>query len=285
MKAVRARLAGPRIAKLEKRVAKLDRGLARLDKRSKSRVRKTVRKELRADRRKEGKQRSWTYDADGLATVHLSPFLEDLTFSALYEEMVADWFPGRRIDARWRIWLLVKLARQCQHLGGRVAEFGTYRGGGAFMLLGLTDVERLYLFDTFSGIPKDNLTDYERQRKFAGHLSDTSPEYVKQLLSRWAPRFEVCPGDVFETLTRVETGQLSFVHMDLNAAAPTRFALEYAYPRLVAGGMMIFDDYGWQNYRDQRAVIEDFFSHHPEEVIALPTGQGLLVRQGSAATN
>jgi len=109
IKVVRARLAGPRIAKLEKRVAKLDRGLARLDKRSKSRV-DTVRKELSTVQKKkgEGNQRSWTYDADGMATVHLSPFLEDPTFSALYEEMVADWFPGKRIDARWRIWLLVE---------------------------------------------------------------------------------------------------------------------------------------------------------------------------------
>ena len=108
MKAVRARLFGPGIVKLDKRVAKLDRRLARFDKRFKSRVRKTVRKELEVVRKKGHKQRSWTYDADGMATVHLSPFLEDPTFSALYEEMVADWFPGKRIDARWRIWLLVE---------------------------------------------------------------------------------------------------------------------------------------------------------------------------------
>ena len=48
---------------------------------------------------------------------------------------------------------------------------------------------------------------------------------------------------------------------------------------------MVFDDYGWLKYRDQHAVVEDFFSDRPDEVIALPTGQGLLVRQGSAATN
>jgi len=220
-----------------------------------------------------------------MATVHLSPFLEDPTFSALYEEMVADWFPGRRIEARWRIWLLVEFVRQCEHLGGTMAEFGTYRAGVAFMLLGLTDVERLYLFDTFAGIPEENLTDYESQKKFGGKLSDTSPEYVERLLSRWAPRFEVCPGDVFETLTRIETGPLSFVHMDLNAAAPTGFALEYAYPRLVPGGMMVFDDYGWLKYRDQHAVVEDFFSDRPDEVIALPTGQGLVVKKGSVASD
>jgi predicted O-methyltransferase YrrM len=285
MKALRARRGPPDIAKVDRRVAKLDRRLTRLDKRFKSRVRKSVRKELEAARKKDRGEDNWTYDAGGMATVHFSPFLEDPIFTALYEEMVADWFPGKRIEARWRIWLLVKFVRQCEHLGATAAEFGTYRGGVAFMLLGMTDIERLYLFDTFAGIPEDNLTDYEVQRKFGGHLSDTSPEYVEQLLTRWAPRFELCPGDVFATLTQTETGPLSFVHMDLNAAAPTGFALEYAYPRLVTGGMMVFDDYGWHKYRDQRTVVDDFFSQHLDEVIALPTGQGLVVKNSSVGLN
>ncbi len=285
VKAFRARLAGPRIARLDrrltKRVSELDRRLARLDKRFESRVRKAVEKELRVTERK---QPEWTYEGDGMATAHLSPFLEDPTFSALYEEMAAEWFQGQRIEARWRLWLLTRFARHCQGLEGSFAEFGTYRGGVAFMVLALTEVDRFYLFDTFEGIPSKRLTEHEVERGMAGHLSDTSTEYVERRLSRWDGRFELCPGDVFEVLRETETGPLSFVHMDLNASAPTRFALEYAYPRLVPGGTIVFDDYGWLKYRDQRHVIEEFFSEEPEEVIALPTGQGLVVkREGSPA--
>lgn len=88
---------------------------------------------------------------------------------------------------------------------------------------------------------------------------------------------------MFETLPRTETGPLAFVHMDLNAAAPTRLALEYAYPRLLAGGVIILDDWGFPEYRDQRTVIEEFFSDQPDEVIGLPTGQGLLVKKATTA--
>jgi len=285
-KVFRARLAGPAPAKLEKRltkrvfklekrltkrVGKLDRRLAGLE--------SQVRKEQPSKARKSAK---WTYNADGMATVHLSPFLEDATFSTLYEEMAAEWFQHTRIEARWRVWLLTRFARSCQALDGSFAEFGTYRGGCAFMTLALTEVELFYLFDTFEGIPGDRLTDYEQ--RMAGKLSDTSVEYIQQRLSRWTGRYELRPGDVFETLPQTETGPLSFVHMDLNAAAPTGLALEYAYPRLVAGGMMVFDDYGWLEYSDQRTVIEEFLSQHPDEVIALPTGQGLLVKSGSTAS-
>lgn len=32
------------------------------------------------------------------------------------------------------------------------------------------------------------------------------------------------------------------------------------------------------NYEDQRRVIDEFFADKPERVIALPTGQGLVVK-------
>ena len=287
VQAVLARLPHPRMAQLEKgltkRLAKLDRRVKRLDKKLESRVGKAVRKELRAGKPEQGAGSR----ASGTASAYLSQLLDDPAFSELYEEMAADWFKDEAIKEdrtgkiRWRVWLAVRFARHCEALEGSFAEFGTYRAGVAFMVLGLTNVKRIYLFDTFTGIPADRLTEGEQKADFAGKLDDTSPEYVEQRLSRWAGRFEVCAGDVFETLPRTETGPLAFVHMDLNAAAPTRLALEYAYPRLVAGGVIVFDDYGFFLYRDQQTVIDEFFADQPDEVIGLPTGQGLLVKKGS----
>lgn len=242
-------------------------------------VEPAIKKQLARTRAPSGT--GWTFNSDGLATRHLSPFLEDEAFESLYAEMARDWFPkkARAVDVRWRMWLLIALLRECESLPGKVAEFGTYRAGAAFMILGLTQVPYIYLFDTFTGVPHEKLTDDERQRGFGGNLSDTSVEYVDRRLSRWAPRYEICAGDVFDVLPEVETGPLSFAHMDLNASAPTGFALEYAYPRLLPGAMMVFDDYGFSNYGDQRAVIDRFFADRAESVVALPTGQALMVKR------
>jgi O-methyltransferase len=222
----------------------------------------------------------FTYWADGVATTHFSPFTCDEEFETSYRNISSCWHPGE--DVRWRMWLLTSLAQQCQGLRGNFAEFGAWRGGCAYMILERTKVSsdhRFYLFDTFAGIPEDHLTSSEREHGFAGRLADTSVEHVDELLARWRPRYVLCPGDVFETLGGTDVGALSFAHIDLNAAAPTKLALEFAYAAALPGAIIVLDDYGWASYRDQRAVIDEFFADRPEQAIALPTGQAFVVKR------
>jgi O-methyltransferase len=230
---------------------------------------------------------AWVYNADGLATIHHSPFLEDAEFTRLYDEMVQDWFRDEVVDNRWRMWLMTRYALQASQLPGNFAEFGVYRGGCSWMILslgGLDPSRRLHLFDTFEGIPEENLTRREREEGFSGRLADTSTDYVANLLSRWNPIPRLWPGDVFETFPAADTGDLAFVHLDLNASAPTLHVLEHVYDRLVAGGVVVFDDYGWPGYEDQRRGIHAFLRDRPEVLIALPTGQGVVTKAGRSAT-
>ena len=226
---------------------------------------------------------NYVYEADGLATAYFSPFLSDADWGRAYEEMAGDWYPDMPgLDVRWRMWILTAVARQVRDLPGDVAEFGVYRAGCAQMILetvGLPGGKRYHLFDTFAGIPDHELTERERDEEYAGRLTDTSVELVEQRLSRWGEFLILHVGDVFETIPRADTGRLSLVHMDLNASAPTRLALEYSYPRLAPGGAIVFDDYGWNPVSfEQRDVIDEFCRPLPETPIALPSGQALLVK-------
>lgn len=224
----------------------------------------------------------YVYEADGLATVYYSPFQSDSAWSRAYEQMAAEWYPDSPgMDIRWRMWILTSMAKQAKALPGSIAEFGVYRAGCARMILGtigLAPGAHYHLFDTFEGIPESGLTEREKAEGYAGRLGDTSVEYVRQRLSPWGDRLEFHPGDVFETLPSAETGELSLVHMDLNASAPTEAALRYAYPRLVPGGAIVFDDYGWGTDYEQRAVIERVCAPLRENLIALPSGQALLIK-------
>lgn len=223
----------------------------------------------------------WAYESDGMATRHYSPFLEDPEFNRRYEEMADEWYLTMRFDARWRMWLLTRYAAYARNLPGNFAEFGVYRGGCSRMVLGTIDLQpdrRLYLFDTFTGIPDDKLSAPEREVGMGGRLADTSADYVAQLLAAWDPIPVICKGDVFDTVPGVDTGPLAFVHLDLNAAAPTRHVLEHVYERLVPGGVIVFDDYGWDDYVEQRRTIDDFVQDRPEVVVALPTGQATLFK-------
>jgi len=224
--------------------------------------------------------RLFTYWADGVATVHYCPFVDDPEFEAAYREMAKDWIPGA--DTRWRMWLLTILAQQCQDLPGNFAEFGTWRGGCAYMVLDRTAASpdrRFFLFDTFTGIPDDRLTEGEREGSFSGIRSNTSVQYVDNLLARWRGRYELCPGDIFDTLEHTDVGTLSFAHIDLNAAAPTKLALEFAYKTMMPGGIIVFDDYGWASCHDQRVKIDGFFAERREKPVGLPTGQAFVVKR------
>ncbi len=226
---------------------------------------------------------AFVFDSDGMATAHFSPFLEDPGFNDAYRRITDRW-PGGTRDVRWRVWLLVRCARQAAAVAGAgaFAEFGVYRGATAYMVLsqlGPALGERpLYLFDTFSGIPSDRLTPGEVEAGLEGTLADTSVEEVRRLLEPWAANVRLVAGDVLETLPATETGPLAWAHLDLNAAAPTRAALDYVYPRLVRSGVVVFDDYGWRGYEAQRVAIDDFLIDKPETLVPLPTGQALLIK-------
>ena len=222
----------------------------------------------------------FVYSGDGLATHHFSPFLVDPVFSDLYDRMAVHWF-DRPIDVRWRMWILTQCARHCVAVPGSFVEFGVYRAGCAFMILSTAQLQQgrpFYLFDTFHGIPHTNVTENEAHENLPGRYSDTSASYIADYLEAWSANVVLVEGDVFETIPVTEVGKIAFCHLDLNLSAPTRLALEYLYPRLVPGAMLVLDDYGWKGYEDQRAVLDAFFADKPEQLIALPTGQALVVK-------
>lgn len=213
----------------------------------------------------------YVYEADGLATSHYSPFLSDEKFSAAYEKVRALYGP-ENADVRWRVYLLVEIARHASRLDAAFAEFGTYRGADTFMVLSMLGNREFFCFDTFAGIPTEHLTERENAEGFAGRLSNTTVEDVRRRL-HW-PGVELVVGDVFDTLPVTETGPLAFAHLDLNAAGATEASLSYVLERLVPGGAVVFDDYGWDGYEDQRVAIQGLLG---DRVMALPTGQGLFL--------
>lgn len=222
----------------------------------------------------------YVYQADGLATHHYSPFLYDDDFQARYDKVSGRW-TGSALDIRWRVWMQVQCVRHAQTLPGSFAELGVYRGACAYMMLSsiqLRSDQQFFLFDTFAGIPESNLTADEVKAGFAGRLADTSVDDVAGLLAEWSDKIRLVPGDVFETLPATTLDPLAFAHIDLNASAPTKVALEHVYPQIVPSGVILFDDYGSAEYGVQRNVIHEFFADKPEQVMALPTGQGMVLK-------
>src|SRR5438445_453752 len=97
-------------------------------------------------------------------------------------------------------------------------------------------------------------------------------------LEPWKSQLQFVAGDIFKTLPETETGPIAFAHIDLNAAAPPGAALRYAWARLLPAGIRELDGHGWQEYDDQKRLIDRSFADAKSTVIALPTGQAIAVK-------
>ncbi|HTY73692.1 MAG TPA: TylF/MycF/NovP-related O-methyltransferase [Actinomycetes bacterium] len=173
-------------------------------------------------------------------------------------------------------YVLEALARQALHLHGDFAEVGVYQGGTARLLADVAQPagRALHLFDTFAGMP---LVDAARDLHREGDFADTSLAAVEALLSD-RPCAQVHPGVFPGTAAGLEDRRFALVHVDVDIYPSVRDACEFFHPRLVPGGFLVVDDYGWTSCPGARAAVDEYFAGRPECPVYLPTGQALVVR-------
>ena len=222
----------------------------------------------------------FSFRKDGTATIHRPLFRSDAASCAAYAEAVAaggwEGYWGHA-DPEWRQYIACWAARQVVHLGGDLAECGVYRGGLArtVMSYGFAAMadRTFWPLDTFEGIPAEQVdAGVVRRHKYADSWDEVSALFKDR------PNVRLVRGRVPETLTLVHADRVCFVSIDMNVALPELAAVEFFWPRLVPGGMVVIDDYGWSGHDAQQEAFDDFARRHDRAVLALPTGQGLLVK-------
>lgn len=118
---------------------------------------------------------------------------------------------------------------------GAYVEVGVYKGGTAWWLARLAEDQRryLYLYDTFEGQPHavEGLDKHP-----VGDFGDTDYDAVRNAI----PYADVVKG-VFPG-SAVEMGKIAFVHLDCDQYQSVKEAVLYLWPRMVAGGVIWFDD-------------------------------------------
>lgn len=176
--------------------------------------------------------------------------------------------------------LQIRIAvRAAARLDGAMAEAGVLMGGSARLIADAKGDAALYLFDVFDTLQgaasaEPGAEEAEVRRHFgAVHGSIAG---VETLLSSYSG-IRLRPGVFPSTACGLEGERFSFVHLDLDLPAATRSALDFFHPRLVAGGILIGDDY---EDAAVRATFAAFFADKRDTVIDLPWGQVMIVRQG-----
>lgn len=162
--------------------------------------------------------------------------------------------------------------RNTAKLGGHVAEVGTYRGGSARLIGEYKGNRPLHLFDTFEGLPKTSAID---NSKFSEGKFGSNVEAVRRYLSG-IEGVNLYKGLFPQTAEPIRDKRFSFVHLDADIYQSTKDALEFFYPRMVKGGIIISHDY--RNSRGVAKAFDDFFAEKPEPLIELSGTQVLVSR-------
>lgn len=229
------------------------------------------------------------YDRDGLRTRHTAAFLDGPAFQAAYARGNA--MPGA-VDKgiQWRIHVALWAARQARDLPGDFVECGVNAGVTSGAILADLDWNTLdktfWLLDTFEGPDPALFNDAERAAgRDTHHLAwdYASVEEARAHFAEW-PRADLVQGRVPDTLPRVTSERIAFVHLDMNCAAPELAAARALWPRLVPGALMLLDDYAYEGYDAQRRAFDGFASEVGISVLTIPTGQGLIVKSATPVT-
>jgi hypothetical protein len=153
-----------------------------------------------------------------------------------------------------------------------MAEVGVSTGGSAKMISDCAPSRTLHLFDTFEGLPAPHALDSPRFKP-GQYASDF--EKVQQYLR--ASNVKFYKGYFPETTKDVPDVRFAFVHLDADLYESTKAGLEWFYPRMSPGAILICHDF--VTSEGVNRAFEEFFKDKPEVYIELTGSQCMFVKQ------
>lgn len=165
-----------------------------------------------------------------------------------------------------------ELYKKIIDIPGHVIECGVFKGNSLIRLatyrqyLETEYSRKIYGFDMFGKFPetsfKDDLVFREKFIQVAGEDSLSKTQLQEMLkLKGLNNNIELVEGDILKTIPEFihQNPQLkiSLLHIDVDIFEPTACILEYLWPKVVKGGIVIFDDYGI--FPGATKAIDDYF--------------------------
>lgn len=185
-----------------------------------------------------------------------------------------------------------------RRIPGAIAECGVWRGGSmmaaALTLIDVGEVDRhLYLFDTFEGMPEPGAKDVRSDNTPAADLLATTGrddvfwavgplETVRAVMgsTQYPPELiHYVVGRVEDTVPQKAPERIALLRLDTDWYESTRHELLHMYDRLVPGGVLIIDDYGY--WKGAQQAVDEFFSTRLRPLfVPLDDGGRIAVKDG-----
>jgi hypothetical protein len=216
----------------------------------------------------------------GLATWQKTiPFMDDERFMALEEKHqhllpIPNW--------HWNLQTVIWAVQQSRDVDGDLVELGVFKGHTTLFTADYLNFQdwpkRWLLFDTFEGIPDDQVDPGWEEINRTVYKDLYAYEDVVERFAPF-PNIEVIRGRVPEILEGRAPDKISFLHIDLNNTTAELAALDRLVERISPSGVLILDDYTWASARAQFEAERKWFTERGLHVLPLPTGQGVFVKK------
>ncbi|WP_206376817.1 TylF/MycF/NovP-related O-methyltransferase [Sphingomonas sp. G-3-2-10] len=182
------------------------------------------------------------------------------------------------------LWATIQAVKhvEARNIPGDIVELGVWRGGqsmtAALTMKRLGTGRRLWLFDTFAGMPEPGEHDFkaatgESATKVWNETQDgkgfsdwccASLEDVQANIGSTAHAdVRYVQGMVEDTLKEAANlpETISILRLDTDWYESTKAELEILYPRLSPGGVLIIDDYG--SWGGAKKAVDEYFAGKP----------------------
>jgi O-methyltransferase len=199
--------------------------------------------------------------------------------------MAVEGYTMTSIERRYALLQAVQHLVQ-RHIEGTMVECGVWHGGSMMLVanelaaLGSTERE-LYLFDTFEGMTSPTAMDQdwtgadaESRMKQDEALRETSHMWcvsplanVERNMAKTGypkDRIHLVQGRVEDTIPAQAPAQIALLRLDTDWYESTRHELAHLYDRLVPGGIVIIDDYGY--WQGARKAVDEFIAQCPDAI-------------------
>ncbi len=174
---------------------------------------------------------------------------------------------------------------------GRKAECGVFLGFSALLTNQIAKMrnkewtgENYHLIDSYEGLSEPELKDSISVRDQnpmasygAGHFAIPLTTVQNNLSS--FPKLRFQKGWIPDIFSSLPEDKWSYVHIDVDLYNPTLKSLEYFFPRMAEGGVIINDDYASPLFPGGGIAWEEFFNKVKKPYAVLDSGQAIFINK------
>jgi O-methyltransferase len=193
--------------------------------------------------------------------------------------------------------ILTSLIEATRHLDGDIADCGVFRAAST-VGMGLFLRERgirknIYGFDSFEGFDEEtfqsdlSLGGVENEDRNRHGFRSTSLAIVERKVRRFRlDNIRFVPGYFNVSFPQFDANvRFSFAHLDVNLYGSYKDCMQFFYPRMVPGGVILLDEYNDPPWPGCNRAVDEFLADKPEQLqlISMNNYQKYFITVGAEA--